>query len=272
MTRYFQSILWRSDMKKLIFLAVLSLLLCTISFADEISLTADVWAPYTMDPQNGKDGYLIDLARAAFQLKGHSVKYSLRPYSRSILETQKGKCDGVVGIYRDDARNQGFIASENELGLSINAFFVRKDDTWQYDNSLKEKSLEGKKIGVIQDYIFDEIQGYLQANKDTPAVQYVAGENPLEKNLKKLLGKRIDITIDDEVVIQFTARKMGIDGSIRNAGRLSTQNPVVIGFSPKNPKSAEYDLILSQGVENLRKTGELDKILANYGMTDWKKK
>ncbi len=259
-------------MKKVIICLLVLFSMDSTSFADDISLTADLWAPYTMDPESGKDGYLIDLARAAFKLKGHNVIYKVRPYSRGIKDTKNGTFDGVVGIYRQDAVDNGFNIPKNELGVSINTFFIRKDDTWKYDSKLKAKSLAGKKIGVIQDYVFAEIEDYLQANKHTTSVQYMTGDTPLNQNLKKLLLKRFDITIDDRIVVHYTAKKMGIETKIKEAGNLAAQNHIVIGFSSKNPKSSEYAMILSKGIDALRNSGELDKILAKYYIRDWKRK
>jgi len=43
-----------------------------------------------------------------------------------------------------------------------------------------------------------------------------------------------------------------------------------IAFSPKNPKSQEYAKLLSEGTAALRASGELRKILAKYGLSDWR--
>ncbi|MCP4179692.1 MAG: hypothetical protein GY756_18185 [bacterium] len=54
------------------------------------------------------------------------------------------------------------------------------------------------------------------------------------------------------------------------AGSLAAQNQIVIGFSLLNPKSNHYIKILSEGIDELRKSGELEIILAAYGLADWK--
>jgi polar amino acid transport system substrate-binding protein len=43
-----------------------------------------------------------------------------------------------------------------------------------------------------------------------------------------------------------------------------------MAFSPKNPKSKEYAKLLSAGIEQMRLSGELSKILAKYQLTDWR--
>lgn len=42
-----------------------------------------------------------------------------------------------------------------------------------------------------------------------------------------------------------------------------------IAFSPAISQSKEYARILSEGVDTLRKSGELKTILKKYGLDDW---
>ena len=44
-----------------------------------------------------------------------------------------------------------------------------------------------------------------------------------------------------------------------------------IAFSPQLPKAKEYARILSEGMNELRASGELQAILSQYGLTDWRK-
>ncbi|WP_286238091.1 substrate-binding periplasmic protein [Neptuniibacter halophilus] len=237
--------------------------------ADPIRLTADVWPPYTMDPRQGREGYLIELARAVFEVAGYQVSYEIRPYARGIQQTQNGQMDGVVGIYREDALARDLLVPGEILGVSENVFFVRKGDRWQYDPDDSERSLQRRKIGVIKDYVFAEIQTYLQQHKHSPKVQYVHGEAPLEKNLKKLRKDRIDTLIDDRIVVLYTATKLGMAQEIAAAGSLHALNPVVIGFSRANPDSPDYARILSEGIRAMRANGQLQLILDRYAIDDW---
>ena len=53
---------------------------------------------------------------------------------------------------------------------------------------------------------------------------------------------------------------------------LGKTNLVYTVFSPATPaKSKQYAQILVKGIEKLRQTGNLDKILAKYGLEDWEK-
>jgi polar amino acid transport system substrate-binding protein len=256
-------------MRRILFLAIFALGLTGAS-AETIKITADVWPPYTMDPAGGSAGYLIDVAKAVFDAQGHSVVYSVKPYARAINDTKSGVEDGVAGIYTNDAAELKLHYPANELGVSINTFFVRAEDSWSYEPTKGNANFSTLRIGVITDYSFKEIQDYLDANKTTQKVQYISGDQPLEANLRKLLAKRIDATIDDKIVVNYLSKQLGLSDKIKAAGSLSDKNSIVIAFSAANPNGALYARQLSEGVAKLRANGSLKKILARYALSDWK--
>lgn len=256
-------------MRKTLFWGVLAVGL-TAATAETIKITADVWPPYTMDPSSGSAGYLIDVAKAVFEEQGHTVVYSVKPYARAVNDTKSGVEHAVAGIYAPDAADLGLHYPANELGVSINTFFVRAEDSWSYVPAKGNANFSSVRIGVITDYSFREIQDYLDANKTSEKVQYISGDNPLETNLRKLLAKRIDATIDDKIVVTYLSKQLGLSDKIKPAGSLGDKNTIVIGFSPANPKGAAYARQLSEGVARLRANGSLKKILARYALSDWK--
>ena len=68
----------------------------------------------------------------------------------------------------------------------------------------------------------------------------------------------------------FWSRRMNASDEIEFIPVLREPD-VYIAFSPANKKSAEYAAILDRGVERLRASGELDEIMAHYGLEDWER-
>jgi len=68
----------------------------------------------------------------------------------------------------------------------------------------------------------------------------------------------------------FPTESMGIKDKIKEAGRLNQPVDVYIACSPNKPNSIVYTKLLSEGIIDLRKTGELQKILEKYALKDWK--
>jgi polar amino acid transport system substrate-binding protein len=123
-------------------------------------------------------------------------------------------------------------------------------------------------LEIIADYDYGELNSYLKNH--TPNISVLSGNQALEKKIRKLLANRVTVVVEDEIVLNYTTRKMGISNKIKIAGTITPQNKVGITFSPKNLKSAEYARILSEGIQKLRKSGELKKILDKYYVSDWK--
>ncbi len=234
--------------------------------ADHITLASDDWCPINCTPETEKPGYMVELARHIFEKAGHTVEYKMVPWERAIAESRKNKYSAIIGAYIGDAPD--FVFPKNEQALIGNSFFASKESTWTYKDL---SSLSKVKIGVIKGYDYgEEMNLYIKENNKTAKVQVVAGETALELNIKKLLKGRIDAILESEFVFNYKVSQMGFKEKIKSAGQAVEPEKTYIAFSPANPKSKEYAKILSDGMEQIRKSGELKKILNRYGLDDWK--
>jgi polar amino acid transport system substrate-binding protein len=251
----------------LVLVLVLGGTLCAQS--KTITLRGDVWPPYVMDPSDGKQGFMVDVAIAALGKAGYTVAYENAPWTRALDDATAGKIDGVVGIYFSDAKSRNFVLPGEEIGISVNKFYVPKDSTWTYTGLA---SLDKIILGTIKDYDYGEVSPYIdsQVKANSKKVDVMFGDKVLENNLNKLLAGRIGATLDDQLVIAYVAGKMGIFNKIKEAGIAPPTNKVGVAFSPKNTQSAAYAKALADGIIKLRASGELKKILDKYGVKDWK--
>lgn len=233
--------------------------------ADDIVLGADIWPPFNCEPGSKNPGYMVEIARKIFEQKGHKIIYKEIPWSRAINICRKGKINGIIGAAKGEA--EGFVFPKEPLGKLENFAFVLKDSNWKYDGI---DSLKKVKLGLIIDYDYGEkMNKYLEDNKDSKLIEKVGGTDPLRKNILKLKAKRIDAVIEAKPVFEYTVNKMGVSDLFKSAGSDGEPDPIYIAFSPNNPKSKEYAKILSDGIVEMRKSGELAKILAKYGQKDW---
>ena len=240
-----------------------SILFSTAVYAQTISLEADYWMPFNGDGK-AESGYMIDIAKAVFEPKGFQVNYSVTPWARAVADVRAGKCSAVVAAGVDDAPD--FIFPKEEQGLGVQTFYVKAGSPWKYTGV---GSLKGVKLAVIKDYTyFDDLDSYIKANPKSVAVAF--GEDPLRDNLRLLVGGSVDVVVDATAVLAYTANRMGIKSKVANAGNGGSPLPMYIAFSPADPKSKEYANMLSAGTIALRKSGALKKILAKYGLSDWK--
>jgi len=236
--------------------------------ADVITLVADPWCPYNCTPESDQPGFMIEMAQSAFQQAGHQVEYRQVNWARAIKEVERGDYTGLIAT--SHANTPDFVFPESEQAVAQYCFFGLPQETWTYQG---ETSLPAVNIGVINEYAYgDEIDAYLEAHRQTERVQFMAGENALFQNIRKLLADRIDVILQDPNVMHYTRRTAFPDNppELKEVGCLSSIDLLYIGFSPNNPKSEEYAAILVKGIEELRQSGQLQEILNKYGVDDWR--
>lgn len=258
------------NMKQLLFVifVVSGIFSCSVpTSAQTITLVADEWPPFNTTMNSEEEGYLVEIARKVFESQGYTIVYENMPWKRALEMTLTGKADGAIGASKNDGK--GLIFPSEELARTKMAFYVKDGTPWRFT---ERSSISQVSLGAIAGYDYRNwLNTYIQANKDNfTKVQIITGDEPLKRNLTKLMLGRIDAVVDNEAVIQYVAKKMGISDTIECAGYDSEPSFIYIAFSPNNPESPKHAEMLSQGIVRLRENGELKKILDKYGLSDWK--
>jgi polar amino acid transport system substrate-binding protein len=253
-------------MKKTAVLCISFFLITLLSWSDIISLRADVWEPYNGEPDSEMPGYMIEIAQIVFKKAGHEIDYAVLPWSRAVELARIGTVNAIVGALKGDAPD--FVFPDREAGVSKQGFYILPVSKWAYTGI---KSLESQTLGAIADYSYGEdVDEYIaKFKKDNKKIQLVHGETALETNIKKLERGRITVIIEDEAVMDNYLAKTGRTNKLVKAGTAASEM-LYIAFSPSLSKSANYAKILSNGIDELRKSGELEKILKKYGLIDWR--
>lgn len=249
-----------------LFTTSLAILVPMSSKADTITLKADYYMPFNGDGRT-ETGYVLDIAKAVFEAKGHKVVFAMAPWDRAVAETRAGKCNGVIGTSTSDTPD--FVFPPEEQGESVMLFCVKAGSTWKFTGV---DSLKTLKLGIIKDYTYVKVvDDYIKAFPAGVAV--ASGDSALQDNLAKLVEGELGVVMDERSVLKFAIAKLNLQGKITFTTATSEvvkPSKLFIAFSPKNPKSAEYAKLLSDGTAALRASGELQKILAKYGLSDWK--
>lgn len=234
--------------------------------AAEITFVADEWLPFNGVPGSDKEGYFLDIVRAVFEPMGHRVTYIIRPWTRAVREVEKGAYDALLGPFITEA--PGFIFPEEEVGFTTLSFFTRIDSTWTFTGL---ESLEEVRLGIIQDYEYRPwLQEFRKGHPESFVI--VSGEDAIYRNLQLLIRGRIDAIPTNEQAFRYRAKRAGVLDLVRFAGHdnIDEGRKIYIAFSPKKPTSEIYARSLSKGIREMRRSGRLNKILAKYGLKDWK--
>jgi polar amino acid transport system substrate-binding protein len=189
-------------------------------------------------------------------------------WQKAVEETRRGRYTAVVGALKNDA--PGFVFPPNAQGAAQSVFFVKKGASWKYAGV---DSLKKVKVGVIEGYSYnDEVDAYIAAHKGKPGVLVATGDAPLQVLIEHLMKGDIDTFIEDPSVFANycgTKKLFNVLDIIKDAGACGPKEKIYIAFSPANPKSKDYAAALSAGLGEMRKSGELKKLLAKYYLKDW---
>lgn len=232
--------------------------------AETIRLRADQWMPFNGDPAAEKPGYVIEIARRIFSAQDIAVDYQVMPWGDALKAATAGEIEGVVCASRSEAA--GLIVPTEPIGFPRVAIFVNKKSAWRYENLT---SLLKVRLGVLVDYKYwDALDGYI-AKHQPPQVIPFSGDHPIRDAIAKLQSGDIDALPETVPVFSWAAADAGLRTSDFHIAYLHEGEGIFIAFSGRDERGRRYARLLDAGIKNLRKSGELVKILARYGQKDW---
>lgn len=234
--------------------------------AETVVMRADPWYPVNLDPASDKPGYVIEIARLALQRAGHQLDYALYPWERSVDGVRRGKIDCLPGVHRNTVPD--LIFTGESFGTDRMAFYARADaPPFEYHDL---SDLQDKVVAVIGGYGYTEqIDAYINTANGAPNLQVTRGDIPLQRNIRMLLAGRVDLVLESIPALEHTATEMGVLDQIKQVSPLPGSPSLFIACSPKKPASRDIVKALDEGLRELRRSGELQRILDKYGMSDW---
>jgi len=202
---------------------------------------------------------MIELAEIAFG----EVDYKLMPWLRSLEEVRTGRIDCLVGADYKDV--PGFVLPSEPWGYTGFSVYTTADQDWQYN---QVDSLFSKKVGVVKGYTYgDPLDGLIP--KYPTIFKTAAGVDALERNIKQVVSRRLDVFIASTPVADAIIEQMGLTGSVKKVGIIGEPLPLYIACSPANDHSLKLVDLVDQTTRRLRESGELEAIMNKYGLTDW---
>jgi polar amino acid transport system substrate-binding protein len=231
-----------------------------------LSVRADRWYPYNDQPTAVKPGY-VELMKLIYGAEKVQIDYQLMPWNRSLYEVKEGHYDSIVCALKEEVT--GYILPEKSCGINNSLFFVLKTKSWRYTDIA---SLNEINIAVTAGYsYFPELDKYIAMNKENPArVTELFGENTVAQGIKLLQRGKTDVFIEDETVFKGNALLLKLAPELfQVGGQGGGPKPVYLAFSPQRETSQRYAKLWDVGIDRLRNSGELDKVLKSYGLKDW---
>ncbi len=237
---------------------VLALLLALTSFkamAETVTFVSSSWPPYTgLELAHG--GFTNEIIRQALEQTNLKSKFIYMPWRRAMESVKTGEIDALYSAYYSTERASTYIASEPYVYSDL-MLATHSDSHISGYKTLAD--LSPYRIGVVRGYVnspeFDQAD-FLQKEPVTND----------KLNLKKLLGKRVDLIVIDRFVALHLLQSMGkSEKSIRFLAKPLDQKPVHIMFSRKNTLSAARVEAFNSGLKIIKQQGIYQEILKRYG-------
>ncbi|MFT5648939.1 MAG: polar amino acid transport system substrate-binding protein [Yoonia sp.] len=238
-----------------------SILLASSGSSDTIVIAADEWCPYNCEPGSNNPGFMIEVAREALEPYGHEIEYKTLNWARSLHQAKIGDINGVVGAVVDEAPNFVFGPA---IGTYHDTVTFRKGEGFDPDEMMEHPNL---RLGAINGYeYYGAVNDFIEGHQDDrQRVQFVSGEDALEKNIRKLIAGRIDAIAEVRSVMDYNLALFDLTTSVE-IREIDEENDIFIAFSPSLSESQIYADQLSEGVELLKSTGRYAEIFAKYGV------
>jgi polar amino acid transport system substrate-binding protein len=231
---------------------------------NDIIIAADLWCPYNCEPASSAPGYMVEIVIESFRLlgSGEKVIYKKLPWTRAIKDAKNGKIQGIIGAVATESK--GLHMPKSELGQTTAHYFTNSKNNYEY-KSLASIKNNRHRIGLIQDYGYSkEVDRFFKSNPKR--VYYAFGEDALPILIKRLQKNNLHAIIEDQYVFWYKVKLMGLKKkNFKSIGTIVKGTKLYTSFN--NKKHAE---IVSKGVDLLRESGRLKKILAKYNLRDWK--
>jgi len=212
------------------------------------------WPPYA-DENLPEQGLAIDLVTTALKRAGYSPRVRTVPLSRILEGLKTGTYDVFATPWYTMDRDQYLDFSQPYLQSSVH-FVKRKDTNFEYT---RFDDLESMTIGVIENYAYEE-----DFNEST-AIKKINASS-LEENLRKLIGKAIDLSLDDERVLRYTINQtMPYNMAILEIlEKPLARRGINIGVSRKNSDHARIVAGFDKAIAEMKKDGTHDRIVQKH--------
>jgi polar amino acid transport system substrate-binding protein len=249
-------------------------LLCSIGMfssavgAEELVVQADRWCPYNCIPGTSAPGYVVEILQASLESSGTKIRYQIVPWDRTLIQVRDGKAGAAIAATQHEVDAFGLIVGSESIGYSSDCLYVAASNRMKFSKAEDLDTL--KRIGLASGYTYsEEINAWLDRPENKGKIFVQKGEGPAEINARNLALGRLDGVIEDNHVMQQVIGKFGLEHELVLAG-CQQQTRIFVAFSPKLKNVTSVVKRFDEGVGRLRQSGQLAKILAKYGLSDWK--
>jgi len=215
------------------------------------------WAPY-VHPDLPQGGLATDIINQAFISQGYTVTIAWMPWARALATAKNAICDGITEAYHTPERALWGRYSQPYYEVQ-GAFYSRKNSNITFQTL---DDLKSYRIGFMRG-------ASVSAEFDAASFLNKTEVNSLKQGLKMLDRNRLDLIINNRLVIEFElgnmeAENYGISDRIVIVNPYVTTRNLHVLFSKKSKNSQILILDFNKGLDKIKKNGVYDDILSKH--------
>ncbi|MFT6918554.1 MAG: polar amino acid transport system substrate-binding protein [Cognaticolwellia sp.] len=247
-------------MKKILLLVCL--MVNFTSYAKNFYVGWELWFPYQYrNSQQELVGLDFEIFNTIFAKVGHTTEYTELPWKRHLHYIKTGEMDVAMGASLSEERQRYAMFSEAYRQETVN-LFVRNGQA----NSIKLGALSdltnsNYMIGIESGYYYGD--EYQKLMKKAEFQEHILEVVDIEENVTLLLAGHIDGFLVDPATISAFSDKYKMAGEFEKHALSIYQADIHIIFSKKSVKP-EVVTAINQAIDDLKKSGELDKIINKW--------
>ncbi|MBI9013781.1 MAG: transporter substrate-binding domain-containing protein [Clostridiales bacterium] len=222
-----------------------------------VRIVSSTWAPYEYEENGVAKGIGVDVTVEALNRMGYEATVTFVPFKRAIEMIQSGEADILTDVNKTKEREEYGIFHEDPILMSRTCLFVKADSAIDFDGDLFK----------LSEYTFGINRGYSHGEEFNDAfannLLIVEEAEDIPQNLKKLLNDRIDILLDNELVVLMNMKNLGYQDQIKVLKPEYRNAPLYNMFSKKNDLY-EMAEMFNEKVLEIKEDGTFQKIYNSY--------
>lgn len=241
----------------------LFLFLLTDSFASEgnekIRVCSLPLIPQTMLNDKGEpDGYAVNILQAVAKPLNWELQINYYPWLRVVSKAKKGECDIVLTVLMREDYAEFMVFPKKAILIQKNVFVVLKGSGLTFNGDL-EYFMRHHSVGLYRDKAIDD---RFQIIRTQPWVRIDLANNPA-MNIKKLLTRRFDAVIENNLTAIYELRKLGELNKVEILNPPINATPAYITF-PKKGKLSNSAAEFDKALEDFEKTDLYHQLQIQY--------
>lgn len=222
-----------------------------------------------MCPNDVNKGFTTDIAQRIYEKLGYRVEFYALPWARAAAQAFNGELNGVLSAGKDETPLLMF--PEVEIAVQSDCFIGRENDAWvpaDADSFVNRHTIVFK--GWANENAYRKIMG--DERYEELFDEFSIDEHYAQRVVNMVKLNRADAFWMDINVFNYYRNRYNdlFAEQFKSLGCVKFQK-LYLALSPAYPELSkklitEFDI----GMDLLRKSGQLNGILQNYGLSDWR--